>query len=107
VHEQVAAGVQYYRLKQVDFDGGYTYSPIEAVTLSGGTIWNVWPNPAHDVLHLPDLEGRAELIDITGRSIAAVQLPQAAWDIRAIPAGSYLLRIVNGNTVITRQQVIQ
>ena len=39
-------GVNYYRLKQVDFDGNYSYSKIESITiplLNSGIL--IYPNP--------------------------------------------------------------
>lgn len=106
VHEQVPAGVHYYRLKQVDFDGGYDYSPIEVVTLQGGSAWNVWPNPASNVLYLPDIAGTAELWSTDGRQIASTTLPLPVWNISRIPNGSYLLRITGDSEVRTAIVVI-
>jgi hypothetical protein len=39
--------VNYYRLKQVDFDGGYAYSPIRVVLQSDQSEFatQLWPNP--------------------------------------------------------------
>ncbi len=107
MHTGVPAGRHYYRLMQVDFDGQFSYSDIATVYLAKGSTLSAWPNPAEDVLYLPDTEGLAELIDLTGRKVASVTLPHPAWDIRAIPSGTYLLRIIAGNTVSTQQQVIR
>lgn len=106
LHQGVPAGRHYYRLQQVDFDGRSSRSPIETVYLANGVSLAAWPNPASDVLYLPNVEGLAELIDVTGRRVASVQLPQATWDIRSIPSGTYLLRIVAGESVATRQWII-
>lgn len=38
-------GVSYYRLKQVDFDGNYSYSEIRAVNNSGEKSVQLFPNP--------------------------------------------------------------
>ncbi len=47
--ESPLQGVNYYRLKQVDVDGNFTYSNIAQVTFSGSevqsTTLNVYPNP--------------------------------------------------------------
>ncbi|MFQ5335468.1 MAG: T9SS type A sorting domain-containing protein, partial [Flavobacteriales bacterium] len=42
-------GLSYYRLRQVDFDGKFAYSNIEAVYIAGLDIINLWPNPASEV----------------------------------------------------------
>lgn len=41
-------GVSYYRLKQVDFNGIYTYSPFAAVTFTHHIETSVYPNPSSD-----------------------------------------------------------
>jgi hypothetical protein len=43
------SGTSYYRLKQVDLDGKFTYSPIRSVTITRtGLVVNVFPNPVKD-----------------------------------------------------------
>lgn len=43
----------YYRLKQVDCDGVYTYSNIiSLMCLGNNNEWVLWPNPAEDVLNI-------------------------------------------------------
>jgi hypothetical protein len=41
-------GVSYYRLKQVDFNGHYSYSQIVPVTFTTETPSAVYPNPSAD-----------------------------------------------------------
>jgi hypothetical protein len=42
-------GISYYRLKQTDFDGGYSYSNLVAVDNTKGALaFEVFPNPAHE-----------------------------------------------------------
>ena len=43
--EQPNVGVNYYRLKQVDFDGAKTYSRMLAVNFYGSDFVSVYPNP--------------------------------------------------------------
>ncbi|HNP76793.1 MAG TPA: T9SS type A sorting domain-containing protein [Cyclobacteriaceae bacterium] len=40
------AGVQYYRLKQVDFDGRMSYSKLVSVEIPNTSVWSVSPNPS-------------------------------------------------------------
>ncbi|REG88498.1 T9SS type A sorting domain-containing protein [Algoriphagus antarcticus] len=46
----ITRGNIFYRLKQVDFDGSYTYSSTRAIqaqnTSEAKTAWNVYPNPS-------------------------------------------------------------
>ena len=43
----------YYRLKQVDYDGTYDYSKIEACNCNGGIeITEIYPNPSHGEVNI-------------------------------------------------------
>ncbi|WP_338221280.1 glycine-rich domain-containing protein [Algoriphagus sp. oki45] len=59
----IAGGNIFYRLKQFDFDGDFTYSDIKAIqveSLSGLTRWKVYPNPTTgDPINLEMLDSRA------------------------------------------------
>lgn len=51
--EPYSENVSYYRLKQVDFNGDYEYSNIEALNLPQGiNVINLFPNPAIDDLNV-------------------------------------------------------
>ena len=43
--------VSYYRLKQVDFNGNFTYSDIRSVNFRGVEIIDSYPNPASDQIN--------------------------------------------------------
>jgi hypothetical protein len=49
-------GVNYYRLKQIDFDGTFEYSSIIAVEVEGGvtktSIVKLHPNPANELINM-------------------------------------------------------
>lgn len=38
-------GISYYRLKQTDFDGRFSYSNVVSVSIDGTDLWSVFPNP--------------------------------------------------------------
>jgi len=74
IDEGPYSGVSYYRLKQVDFNGDYTYSDIVAVLLKGIEIINISPNPAKEkinvtVVSAEDTEVNINVIDLLGRKI--------------------------------------
>lgn len=46
------SGISYYRLKQIDFDGTFTYSDIRAVDGYAGEVFSVFPNPTVDILNI-------------------------------------------------------
>ncbi|MBY5957885.1 T9SS type A sorting domain-containing protein [Membranicola marinus] len=43
--EQPTPGKNYYRLKQVDYNGSFDYSPVRMVTLGADSRLSVFPNP--------------------------------------------------------------
>ena len=61
-------GISYYRLKQTDFDGKFSYSDIESVNFSGNPIQNelkVFPNPVTDgAIHLEYLMEGSETFEL-------------------------------------------
>jgi len=45
-------GISYYRLKQTDFDGQYSYSDIVAINNDGRLLENIYPQPANEFVIL-------------------------------------------------------
>lgn len=45
------SGPVYYRLKQTDFDGSYSYSKIISSALQEDELFRVFPNPTHGPIH--------------------------------------------------------
>lgn len=61
-------GISYYRLKQTDFDGRFSYSNVVSVSIDGTDLWSVFPNPADSNqfnLHLGKEEiGKPTLVEL-------------------------------------------
>lgn len=73
---QPLTGTSYYRLKQTDFDGTYTYSAIQAVNFTGEMTeltLQVYPNPSQGQMYVKTsgYEGSAQLYitDMQGRTV--------------------------------------
>ena len=106
------AGVSYYRLKQVDFNGEFTYSDIQAVNTP--TLWQneiiVSPNPVvgtANVLLDPVLyqNPNIEIRDLQGRvvkNIGRVEIKgfnQVQVDMTDMKAGLYFVYVQEAGRV--------
>jgi hypothetical protein len=91
-------GWNYYRLRQVDFDGSFEYHPVAAVAFKGAEQpWQAFPNPARERLYLrgsPEGAGRFALFNAFGQELRAWPAAAAAegLGIEGLPPGWYHLR---------------
>lgn len=95
-------GMNYYQLKQVDFDGKAIASPIETVYLSDVGRVIVYPNPASDVLHVVGNRLQDQQIMICNSLGQVVRVAQTVvsddhitLDTQQLEDGVYYIRIVN------------
>lgn len=49
---QPKVGISYYRLKQTDFNGNFSYSIIRDVRIENGSGYSIYPNPANNELNI-------------------------------------------------------
>lgn len=113
VHTDPSPGVNYYRLKQTDFDGSSTYSRIVSAEITGKAATTVFPNPAsHEWYVSYGDEGthRVEVFDMVGRKCLDVFSENERSDrfLRAdLPAGAYLVKVTTGDgTVVIRKLIL-
>jgi hypothetical protein len=67
------AGSNFYRIKQVDKDGRYSYTPIRLIKFDTRNIFTVTPNPATNFINIytSDLGLRINLFDANGKKVAS------------------------------------
>ena len=72
----------------------------------------MFPNPVANVLNVILPEGNVHeltLMSVSGQTVVASQSAvggRVAWDVSALPAGAYLLKISNDQGWIVRQVMI-
>jgi len=75
VDDETTLGSNYYRLKQLDYDGNFEYSNIVEVWLEGfeGDI-RLYPNPVHNQLIIANGIGTAKVYNSFGDLVAEFPL---------------------------------
>ncbi|MGI4874695.1 MAG: S8 family serine peptidase [Janthinobacterium lividum] len=94
------AGRQYFRLKLVDLDGTFTFSPVAVLTSACRPAGlQAYPNPASSHLTVSNLlaSSQVRLYNSTGQLLRQAQAAgaEAVLPIEELPAGLYLLRAVD------------
>lgn len=113
-HTPAHTGIVYYRLRVLDFDGSFEYSPIRAVDLSvknkffvypslirTGTI-NVFVSEPWETIEVISMNGavmrKQNIKERTGR----IEIP-----VHNLSAGNYILRIINTGKVEVQRISVQ
>ena len=102
----------YYRIREVDLDGGKHYSSIVVVAeLAAGSVILIYPNPAGNHFQLGNVDlttiRSVELMTISGQSLAIWKNGRPHYSLDKWPAGVYLVRVklVNGTQSLKRLQL--
>ena len=114
IDENPFAGTSYYRLKQTDFNGQYSYSEIVPVNFTKEEdLFSVYPNPAHGsvkVICPGDKNEMVELsiIDATGKLISTSTTSIGELDELQLnlSEGMYSIVVTRGSTRFIRRVLI-
>ncbi|MEL7122051.1 MAG: T9SS type A sorting domain-containing protein, partial [Bacteroidota bacterium] len=115
------SGINYYRLKQTDFDGTFEYSDIISVLVNNGKkyIGEYYPNPAingHtnlDYFAVVDVALEVEVYDVNGRLVFGEKRNLAlgnnllSFDFNQFTSGVYMVRLVQGQQQVFRKLVLK
>lgn len=108
VHKNPFSGLNYYRLKQTDFDGRQSFSPVESIHFGNRTAWSIYPNPARDnlTINFPepiDQNLVVSVYDLRGKlyrqSYFNGESNQFELPLLDLTQGQYLLKILTNNLV--------
>lgn len=94
LHESPAEGFNYYRLRQVDYDGTEALSEVREVSISAVNQMSVFPNPVNQELSVKGFTGGpVRVLDMQGRTVLSQQLPAfGSLRVAELPTGIYLLQ---------------
>lgn len=101
----VSGSAIYYRLRQVDFDGAFTFSPIVRVSLEQGDF-SAFPNPTNGPLTING-GGTVTVRDITGRTLLTAEgisgNETTTLDLSSLRPGLYLVQTEAGTQKVLRR----
>jgi hypothetical protein len=113
----LTSSIVYYRLKQVDKDGGYTYSELRSISNSKQLTFSAFPNPSYEKqvsisipedlgvnsqLSISDLLGRVVYKQLLNESKGARIIP---LDLKDLSRGTYLVTIQDNGGNISSQKL--
>jgi len=109
-----AEGINYYRLKQTDYDGQYTYSRIISIrTEKPGATFSIYPNPSTNVFFITladdDVPVSIAVYDAQGRTVTTSQEYSSGTYQLSLPdaaQGIYTLRLMAGNEIYVRKLIL-
>ncbi|MFT3980845.1 MAG: autotransporter-associated beta strand repeat-containing protein [Ferruginibacter sp.] len=102
--------IAYYRLKMIDTDGSYTYSPVEKVRRNIKDNISVFPNPAKDIITV-SYAALAEpatlsILAMDGKIVQQYRLAEGSSqlkaDITTLAKGYYIISIAGEQTTAVR-----
>ena len=119
IDDQPLAGLNYYRFKQIDYDGTFAYSSVISIEMDAvGDNFEIFPNPVKDALRLnptipehkfPEGNMKVKLYSIEGDLMKKSEKPfgDLTLDVRNISPGIYLLNVQYGSKSFTKRIIKQ
>ncbi len=111
-----AATLAYYRLKQVDAGGRFTYSSTILLKFEVTVKSNIYPNPVQDMAILSTAQHNGEkyvqvqIIGIAGNIVKQIRQVNAGSsftiNMRDLPAGNYFIKIIHSGSVELLQVIV-
>jgi PKD repeat protein len=97
------AGVNYYRLKQTDYDGAYEYSNTIALDNTVRSEITVFPSPADEMITIslvekPAMAANVTIRDAVGHEMITMKMNKRveSFNISELPSGIYFISITIG-----------
>ncbi|HFA51021.1 MAG TPA: T9SS type A sorting domain-containing protein [Bacteroidetes bacterium] len=103
-------GINYYRLKQWDFNGRFHFSNVASVVFDGGlNNINIYPNPARSEIYMSEnISGEVFIFNSLGQKVFYKNMEtENSLDISGLPEGQYWLQILNGGNNLFYKKIIK
>ncbi len=100
-------GVKYYRIKQLDVNGNFSYSSIVKLANGGKGTISIYPNPVKDIVTISNaiVGTKAILTDISGKILQQISVTATSFtiDMSKYSSGIYMLQTNSG----AKQKIIK
>lgn len=107
------SGINYYRLKMIDNDGSFTYSPIVSAVMKELTSFeiSIYPNPAAERFYVQNVNkgqlDKGRIISTSGKIVQQfATLSDEGIDITSLPSGMYIVQLQFSTGAIQTQKII-
>lgn len=110
--ELPATGINYYRIKQTDNNGKFSYSPIRTINVNDNFAITIKPNPVtQGVLFINSTANctRIELREVTGRLVKTISVNgmQTQLTVHGVPKGIYFVTVVTDSGSEVKKVLIE
>ena len=112
-HDKPVNGTNYYRLRQVDFDGAFEISQTVVAEFSRNTTdFTLAPSVANSYVNilfdeLSDEKAMIEIYNISGVLVKQMNISSSEYnynlDVSTFQNGQYIIRYTKGSDVVTKQ----
>jgi len=96
IHSSPTIGINYYRIKQVDYNGKYSYSDIVSVRYEGDSNINIYPNPTTSevTINVPSAT-TLRIMDVYGKLYTheAISEGQNTINLSELPSGILIFAV--------------
>lgn len=101
IHRNPTLGMNYYRIKQVDFDGKYSYSDVVSVYFEGEELF-VFPNPGKEIITINSTKkDNLHIFNQYGKQIGETRLKEGEnkVDLHHLQSGMYIFKTESGKAM--------
>lgn len=102
-------GITYYRLKQTDFDGSFSYSNIIYIENNNYDLYSVSPNPSNDgIFKLNNKTNQTIKVNVISQlgTIVYSEYTDAVINLSFLEKGTYTIVIVSEKNIQTQKIII-
>lgn len=103
-------GQNFYRLKQIDFDGKFEYSEVRVVVMSAEKSVTIFPNPASTTLYVRGLSGQETItvFDVLGRAVLVQKATATTCELplHRFANGTYQIQVVSKNGTSSTHRLV-